>query len=480
MGSVYSKLRLLLSGLLAFMLMSTVAPLGAQTTSGVADALTSNAGLSTTKALAKEIQDNSQLMKNLEELCDDFGARITGSESLLRSQEWAMKKLISYGAVNVHREAYDIGKPWIRGRASARLLNANQATLDVAQQAWTQGSKGKIKADVAILDAKNLDDFIKVAPSLKGKIVLVLNEPNLQARPGKDTKADLERLKKAIIDAKFSAVLRVSEKADSLQDMFGSLGSRYTSNVGIITSDHANLLQRLIKRGITPKLEMEFTGGFGKHNVNAYNVVADFPGSDLSQEMVIVGAHIDSWDLASGATDNGAGVVVAMEVLRSMHALNVKPKRSLRVVLFSGEEQGLWGSRAYRIAHQDELKNVQAMLNHDAGAGRIIGFPDMKVDAWFDALSKAFVPVKEIGELDIQYGISRGSDQASFFEAGVPAFSAIQTPMNYFTHTQHSPFDNFDRVSEANLVYNAKIMSAVAWSLLNAERIPHLEVKPAK
>jgi Zn-dependent M28 family amino/carboxypeptidase len=215
-------------------------------------------------------------------------------------------------------------------------------------------------------------------------------------------------------------------------------------------------------------------GGFAKTPVKAYNVVADFAGTDAADEVVIVGAHIDSWDLSGGATDNGSGTVVAMEVLRAMHASGVRPGRTLRVVLFSGEEQGLLGSKAYVAAHKDALAGIQAVLVQDAGAGRIMGFPDMKVEPWFAPLSAAVAPAKDFGPVDIVYAISKGSDHATFFDSGIPAFVAIQDPLNYRSHTQHTQADSIDQVKKADLVQAAQVMAVTAWGLLNGPRLPHV------
>lgn len=427
--------------------------------------------------LIREIAAHSELMPNLEELCDGIGPRLTGSTQLRTAQAWAMEKLKRYGAVNVHLEAYDLGKPWQRGLARARLLNANGIALDITQQAWTTGSGGVLKADVAVLDVKTLDQFKAAAPALKGKIVLVVSAP----KPGPEQQADVKRyraeLDQAIGAAQFAAVLSVSNKDGNLLDMWGGPHARFDRSAAIITKDHASFLKRLLARGVVPKLEMELTGGFGKNPVQAYNVVADLPGTEESGEMVIIGAHQDSWDLGSGATDNGSGTVVMLEVLRAMQASSLKPKRSLRVVLFSGEEQGLLGSKAYVEAHRAELAKIQAVLVQDAGAGRIQGFTDMKVEAWYAALTAAMAPAAAagLGALDVAYAVAGGSDQATFFDEGIPAFVAMQDVLDYRSHTQHSAVDSVDHVKPADLVQSAQVMAVTAWGLLNGERLPHQE-----
>lgn len=423
--------------------------------------------------LVQEIAAHSELMPNLEELCDGIGPRLTGSRQLRTAQAWAMEKLKAYGAVNVHLEAYDLGKPWQRGAARARLVNANGIALDIVQQAWTDGTGGVVRADVALLDVKTLDEFKAAAPALKGKIVLVVSRPKATPAQQKDIKQYRADLDQAIGAARFAAVLFVSDKEGNLLDMWGGPEGGFKRGAGIITRENASLLKRLLAKGVVPKVEMELAGGFGKQPVQAYNVVADLPGTDGSGEMVILGAHQDSWDLGSGASDNGSGTVVMMEVLRAMRATGLQPKRSLRVVLFSGEEQGLLGSKAYLAAHRAELANIQAVLVQDAGSGRITGFPDMKVEAWYGALSAAIAPAAELGARDVVYGIGRGSDHATFFDEGIPAFAAMQDLLDYRSHTQHSQVDSIDHVRQADLVQGAQVMAVTAWGLLNGERLPH-------
>lgn len=424
--------------------------------------------------LATEIAAHTPMMEDLEALCDGIGARMTGSASLAEAQSWAMAKLARYGATGVRLEAYDLGLPWRRGRARARLLNANRMPLDIVQKAWTHGTRGTVRAELAVLDAHDLAGIKAALPAMRGKIVLVGAQPAPTPDEQKNLPAWRREIDRAIHAARLAGVLLVSSKAAGVRDMWGGPGSRFDRAAGIVTREHAAMLRRLVARGVTPRLELELGGGFGKAPVQAHNVVADFAGSEANGEMVIVGAHLDTWDLGSGATDNGSGAVMALEVLRAMQASGLRPRRTLRIVLFSGEEQGLLGSKAYVAAHRDELSKVQAVLVQDAGAGRILGFPDMKVEAWYAALQAATTPARALGPLDIVYAASRGSDHASFFELGVPAFVALQEPLNYQSHTQHTQLDGVDQVKKADLVQAAQVMAITAWELLHASRLPHL------
>ena len=423
--------------------------------------------------LIREIKVHNQLMPNLEALCDGIGPRLTGSANLRQAQAWAMDKLRSYGAVNVHEEAYDLGRPWHRGAARARLLNAGGQTLDLAQMAWTGGTHGPVRGEVVILDAKTITELEAAAPKLRGRVVLLVDHPHASDAERKDLPAFRARVAKAWAAADYRLLLLPSDKGNGLQNMGGGPDLPYKRAAAFITKEGAALLQRLAARGVTPRVEAELGGGFDAHPVKAFNVVGDFPGAEKPDEVVIVGGHEDSWDLAEGATDNGTGAVVALEVLRAMKASGLRPKRTLRVVLFSGEEEGLLGSQAYLKAHAAELDKLQAVLVDDAGSGRITGFPDMQVDAWFTAMTAALAPAAPLGATDVPYGIVRGSDQESFFDAGLPAFAPIQDPLDYETVTHHSQVDTVDHVDPAGLLQGAQVMAVAAWGLLNGDRLPH-------
>ena len=205
----------------------------------------------------------------------------------------------------------------------------------------------------------------------------------------------------------------------------------------------------------------------------AVNIIAEIPGSARPDEIVILGAHLDSVDLASGATDNGAGVVNLLEVLRGILALNLRPARTLRFIFFTGEELEGLGSRAYVHDHAGELKNIQCVLVQDKGAGRILGWPTMGEEAWVPCLAEAMAPAYTIGCTQIIPGIITQSDHDAFFEVGVPAFFAYQESLDYWT-VYHSDLDSFDHVVKENLVQGCQALAATAWGFAQmTRRVPH-------
>ncbi|HET6331496.1 MAG TPA: M20/M25/M40 family metallo-hydrolase [Holophagaceae bacterium] len=427
--------------------------------------------------LMKEVADHQQAVSNLEEMSDSIGPRLTGSDHLRKAQAWAMDKLKSYGAVNVHEEAWDFGPSWTRGRDWARLTNCNGTDLSIAGMAWGPATKGVVKGGVILAEAKTMDELKALVPSLNGKIVMWGKTP--KPPEGQDRMAFYREMMGILREAKPAAVLRSSGRENGLLNMTGSPVSQWgkaTVPTAFLSGEHANLLTRLIKRGQHPEIEIQIAGETSKDPVKCFNVVAEIKGSQWPDQIVIVGGHQDSWDLGTGATDNGTGTVVAMETLRAIKAFGVQPKRTIRVILFSGEEEGLLGSEAYVKAHMDEMKDIQAVLVDDMGTGQIQGWPDMDQEQWRGYLAQAMAPANNIGCNEIGAFVQPGdTDHWPFYQQGVPAFAAIQDPVDYMTITHHSQADTFDHVVADDLVQGAQSMAATAWMFANmTERVPHI------
>ena len=428
--------------------------------------------------LLREVADHQQALQNLEELSDSIGPRLTGSAQLRQAQAWAMDKLKGWGAVNVHEEAYAFGPSWTRGTDHARLLNANGQTLLVAQAAWTPGTRGKVEGEVFLLEAPTLEALKAAVPALKGKVVLMGTLPKPDDAQRKDRLSFRQAIKDAVEAGHFPLVLAGSGKKNDLMNMTGSPVARWSMGSGpraFLAEEHASLLRRLIKRQQHPRVEVELGGTLSTEPVQAYNVVADLPGTDKAEELVLVGGHLDSWDLGTGATDNGTGTVAAMETLRALAALKLRPRRTLRVVLFSGEEEGLMGSYAYVKAHPEEMARIQAVFIDDMGTGKITGWPDMGNEAHRAFLAKAMAPVNNLGCLTLGAFTGAGdTDHWPFHKAGVPAFPAIQEVLDYMTTTHHSQADTFDHVVPEDLIQGCQVLAAMAWETLNCpERLPH-------
>lgn len=424
--------------------------------------------------LMNEISAHSELMQNLEELCDRIGPRLSGSRSLQKAQTWAVAKLRAYGATNVHQEPYALGLPWHRGPARAHLVEGSALEFEIAQWGWSEGTPGPVRGEVVVLDAPTLAQLEAAAPRLAGKVLLVKARPRATDEERKNLPAYRARLQKVWRSVPYVAALIPSQMEAGLVEMAGGPNSTVGARIAFIAKDQAAMLERLVAHGLKPTLEIELGGSFGSKPVQEHNVVAEWPGAELPGEVVILGAHLDSWDLGSGATDNGAGVVAFMEVMRALHAAGLTPRRTLRLVLFSGEEQGLLGSTAYLAAHADELERVQAVLVLDAGAGRIVAMSDGQVDSWAEALTVALKPTEVIGPIDVSYARASGSDQETFRRAGLPAFVPRQEPGDYWSHTQHTRLDSLEHVKPADLEQATQVMAVLAWRLLDGPKLPHV------
>jgi hypothetical protein len=433
--------------------------------------------------ILEEIAAHSQAFSNLEEMCDTIGPRLTGSENLRRAQAWARAKLQAYGAENVHEEAYAFGPSWTRGTDSARLLNQNHQRLDIAAFGWTPATKGPVRGEVLVVEADTLDQLIAMAPKADGRILLMGPMPKVDWKDPKQREG-IQKAMAALKAAKPLATLMSSEKRDGHMTMNGSPieGEGLThSPTAFISNEGADLLKRLAQRGEKIEMELQIGGETSQAPVQAYNVVAEIKGSEWPDQVVLIGGHQDSWDLGTGATDNGTGTVAAMEAIRALKALGLQPKRTIRCVLFSGEEQGLLGSEAYVKAHAAELKDIQAVLIDDLGTGAIKGWTLQGREDLAPALGSAMAPANVVGCRELFFGsIPAASDNWPFEQLGVPAFFAYQDFADYFTATHHSQLDTLDHVKPEELLQGAQALAVTAWGLANQpERLSHGTPKAA-
>ncbi|HZU53899.1 MAG TPA: M20/M25/M40 family metallo-hydrolase [Holophagaceae bacterium] len=431
--------------------------------------------------ILQEIAAHSQAFGNLEEMCDTIGPRLTGSENLRRAQAWAMDKFKAYGAEHVHEEAYDFGPSWTRGLDSARLLTQNRQILQIAAFGWTPATKGLVRGEVTVVQADTLDQLLAFKGKVAGHIVLMGQLPKVDWKDPQQ-RAAFQGALASFKAEKPLAMLVTTEKQDDHMTMNGSPveGEGLTHlPTAFIANEHADLLKRLAKRGEKIEMELQIGGETSKASVKAYNVVAEIRGSEWPGQVVIIGGHQDSWDLGTGATDNGTGTVAAMEAIRAIKALGLQPKRTIRCILFSGEEEGLLGSEAYVKAHAAELKDIQAVLIDDLGTGAIKGWTMEGREDCAPMMGAAMAPASVIGCRELFFGsIPESSDHAPFDAMGVPAFFGFQDFADYFTATHHSQLDTLNHVKPEDLLQGAQAMAVTAWGLANApERLPHLEPK---
>ena len=425
----------------------------------------------------REIQSNQRAIADLEYLTDNVGPRLTGSPQLVRAHAWAESLMVARGMTNVHRESYRFGRSWTRGPAAGRFITQNGKPITLAALGWSKPTPGPVRGDVLMVSARTLPELQGFIGQFKGRIVIFDEMPPR----GPDSLAYFalrEKLAIAIRDEGALAFLAGAGKREGLTMTGGPEWRLGTWNpqvpfAFVSTVDYTEI-KRAIWRGEKVTLEISLPSTTSASPVQAYNSVAEIPGTDLRGEVVILGAHLDSWDLGTGATDNGTGVVAIMEVLRAIQSTGLKPRRTIRVVLFSGEEQGHWGSKAYVEAHKAEMDSIQAALVLDLGTGKVRGWALQGREDSRTLMGSAIAPLNDLGVVELPLERSGDSDHASFNDVGVPGFFAIQDPLDYFSITHHSQYDTFDRVDRAQLLQATTAVALTAWQLANIqERLPH-------
>jgi hypothetical protein len=316
-----------------------------------------------TQAILEEIDKRSELMANLEYLCDRIGPRLTGSPGLNKASHWTRDRFRQYGLANAHLEPWMIERGWTRGEARGRIVVPVEQRILLESAGWSPSTKGPQRGPVIHVRAQSTDELSPYKGKLKGAWVL-LSEVSVQPspkQPRNNLEAEMRRrvrdfvrmrefrreLRKFLVAEGVAGTLVDSNKEHGLVNMT-TVSSNFTPAElpeAFLTTESYGLVWRLLQRGPV-EIEIDLRNSFSTGEVEVYNTVAEIPGADQPDEVVILGGHIDSWDLGTGATDNGTGIMAVLEAARALKAVGVKPRRTIRFILFSGEEQGLHGSRA--------------------------------------------------------------------------------------------------------------------------------------
>jgi carboxypeptidase Q len=449
-----------------------------------------------TQAIIDEIDKHSELMANLEYLCDMIGPRLTGSPGLTKANQWTRDKLAQYGLANAHLESWTIDHSWTRGDAKGHITMPVEQRLLVESAGWGPSTKGPLRGPVVHVKAQSTDELGAYKGKLKGAWVL-FTEVSVQPspkQPRKDPTGEMRRrireylrmrefrrdLQKFLVAEEAAGTLRDSNKEHGLLDMTTAAANFSSADLpeAFLTTESYGLIWRLLKRG-PAEIEIELKNSFSEGPVEVYNTVAELRGDSKPDEVVIVGGHIDSWDLGTGATDNGTGTIAVLEAARALKAVGVKPRRTIRFVLFSGEEQGLHGSRAYVKAHEKELDKISGVLVHDMGTGHVksIGLQgryDLR-----DTMEQVVEPFKDAVNLEeLSMRTMMGTDHMSFLPHGIPAFAAVQDEAEY-RKTHHTESDTFDKVYPDEINQGAKVLAAWAYNVAMLTECLPRDPKPA-
>src|SRR5262245_19284736 len=484
------------------------------------------AALDLDSKIIADAQKTSEIMKNLGYLSDVIGPRLTGSANLKRANEWTAEVMKSYGLSNVRLEPWEIPVGWERGVATMKLIEPdNGRSLTVASAGWSPGTKGKILSDVVVINARTKADLEKYRGKLKNAVILrgepakVAPVTDLSYGPGQpggkrdpkdgekgpDAKADEQKAEQKKADEKkgdepkgpdrfrgfsdpfqrdLAEFLRAEGAAVTLRDsgkphnlLVTTGGWPRNTDRGnapepmpslFIAHEHYSLLYRLATRPApaVTRVEVEIDNKFVPGPITVYNHVGEIPG-EKADEFVVVGAHLDSWDLAQGTTDNGTGSCIVLDTARLLVRSGVKPKRTIRFVLFTGEEQGLHGSRQYVTRHKDAMAKTSVALVHDTGTGKVQGFGLQGREAIKPIMDRELVSLKNVGGFSgVTLRGMGGTDHLSFEQAGVPGFACAQD-MDEYRLTHHTQSDTFDKAKEPNLIQGAQVMAVTAMRVAN-------------
>jgi carboxypeptidase Q len=429
--------------------------------------------------IVKEVNENSQLEKLAHELLDVVGPRLVGSPQMKQANEWAVKKYNDWG-ISAKNEKWGEWAGWERGITHIDLVSPRVRTLEGTQLAWSPSTNGKaINAEAIILpEITDSVSFQKWLPNVKGKIVLIsMNQ--LSGRPEKNwaefaTKDLFEKFKKEKADAAkawATSITKTGLNAKTLPAALENAGAvavvinNWSQGFGVdkifganttkvptldLSVEDYGLVYRLALNGDKPKLKIE-ADSKKLGAVPTFNTLAEIKGAQKPNEYVMLSAHFDSWDGASGATDNGSGTILMMEAMRILKKIYPNPKRTILVGHWGSEEQGLNGSRAFVEDHPEIVSNLQALFNQDNGTGRVVniggqGFAKSKdyITRWLAA-----VPDTIINQIKTSFPGTPGaggSDFASFVAAGALGYSLSSTSWDYGTYTWHTNRDSYDKL----------------------------------
>jgi carboxypeptidase Q len=493
--------------------------------------------------------NRSQVMEILSYMTDVYGPRLSGSPQKQKAADWVMQKLSEWGLENVHTEKYDFGRSWELKKFQAHMIEPMYSPLIAYPKAWTPGTNGLVRGEAIRVDIATEEDIEKYRGKLKGMFVLVQPEREVEAhftpdatrytdeeleeialmpepgqkrrfmrRPGGFPSRALRRkINEFYVTEGVAAVLEPSRGEDGT--IFVSSGGDQDENAppvppqAAVAVEHYNRICRILDKKIKVVLEMETQADFLSQDLNDYNILADLPGTDKKDELVMLGGHFDSWHAATGATDNAAGCAVAMEAVRILKAAGLKPRRTIRIALWGGEEEGLLGSRAYVDEHfasrpsppenmeryseeymewmrahmqmpptlKPEYSKLSAYWNYDNGTGKIRGIylqGNEEVRPIFEAW---LAPFEDMGATTLTIRNTGGTDHQSFDRVGLPGFQFIQDPIDYGTRTHHTNMDVYDRLQRGDIMQSAVIMASFVYhTAMRSEMLPRKPMLPPR
>jgi Zn-dependent M28 family amino/carboxypeptidase len=409
----------------------------------------------------------------LEELSDTIGGRLTGSPEAEKAAQWAVRKMEHAGLQKVHLESWSMSRGWRRGTARAEITSPVHLPLNVVSYGWT-GSTPETESELVVVNRDALTDEIKSAAAWKGKILFVAPRGPLPADSAK-VFSQMAGFVTAAAGAGAAAIICRDTRPGIMLTHTGpvsfSTEAFYSIPVVDIAAEQQKLIDRLLIGHKSVRAKIAVANTFSPGPIASSNVVGEIPGVEHPEQTVILGAHLDSWDLGSGSVDDGYGVAAVLGAAEAIVSSGFKPRRTIRVVLFTGEEQGLLGSRAWLRDHAADIPNVVCALVLDWGQGPITEIPlagHKELEGDFAGLTEILAGVQPV---KLNTGYLAFTDAYSFTLAGIPGLGFLQDSHDY-TLIGHSAADMFDKVEAETLVRNIAVVALTAfWIADRPERV---------
>jgi len=468
--------------------------------------------------------NRSQVMEIESYLTDVYGPRVTNSPNVRAAGEWTMGKMKEWQLANVHEETWPFGRGWSNEHTSAEMIAPRYFYLLAYPKVWTPGTNGSVTGDAVLAPMVKEEDFAKYKGQLKGKFVLSDPtppdlKPHFEPDAHRYTDAELADLANETIpgprnEDRFAQLRAQREFQNKLQKFLleegaagwiesnrgddGTVfvqqgGSRDPKDPPAITrvtlaTEHYGRIYRLLQKKIPVTLKLDVDNKFYDEDLNSFDILGEIPGTDKADEVVMLGGHFDSWQAGTGATDNGAGAATMLEAIRILKATGMPMRRTVRVGLWTGEEEGLLGSRAYVKAHFGDPETMKLLPEHakldayyniDNGTGKIRGVYLQGNEAVTPIFAKWMEPFHGLGMTTLTMRNTGGTDHLAFNAVGLPGFQFIQDPLDYDSRTHHSNMDVYERIQEPDMKQIAVIVASFVYMTANRpEMLPRKPVPP--
>ena len=444
--------------------------------------------------IRREGLDRSRVVEAFAQFVTVIGPRLTGSPAHKRAADWARDTLAADGLSDAHLEPWEFGRGWVLDHQVIEMVEPRYMPLIGYAEAWSASTNGDLLGAPILVGGRTPAEVAAMKGTLAGAIVLT--QPIVTAFVDEDraqptatdqpvrigappmprsgvSQADARQIAQTVREAGAGVLLRPSFGEHGTVFVLGRDQGQNAMPTMVLAAEHYNMVARMIEKGIPVTLRVGITARYLTNDSRSYNVVADLPGSDpaLAGQVVMIGAHLDSWHTGTGATDNADGAAAAIEAMRILKAIDARPRRTIRVGLWGGEEEGLLGSKAYVKQHLEGDGNLDARehfslyLNADPGMGPIYGWyseNSAPAKALFDAW---LAPLRDLdARRNVLPGIT-ATDHLSFKAAGVPGFNPVQDYVTYDVRTHHTNVDTYERIREQDLKQNAIVL---AWFAYNA------------